>query len=192
MPACSAALLGEAAFALLDTETTGFGPERGARICEIAVLVVRGGKVLDSFASLVNPGGPIDPGAQHVHGITDAMVADSPSFKDVAAKVAEMLEGRVLVCHNAPFDLPFLEWEFRRAGRPLPQVPVVCTLKLARRHFGFASNRLGSIAEAIGAEARGLHRAGADTEILRQVFAHMVKELVLRKDVRTLDDLLKL
>ncbi|MEI8191821.1 MAG: 3'-5' exonuclease, partial [candidate division NC10 bacterium] len=84
-------------FAFLDTETTGLAPGRGARVCEIAILAVCNGKVKESFASLVNPGCPIDPGAQRIHGITDAMVADSPCFADLAAAVERMLSGTVVV-----------------------------------------------------------------------------------------------
>jgi len=181
-----------ATFAFLDTETTGLAPARGARVCEIAVMAVCGGRVLGSFASLLNPGCPIDPGAQRIHGITDSMVAGSPSFAEVAARIEGMLAGTVVVCHNAPFDLAFLEAEFLRASRALPALEVVDTLRLARRHFGFASNRLGAIADAYGIEPEGAHRAGADVSTLWRVFERLLSELELRKGVCTVESLLRL
>ncbi|MEK7657362.1 MAG: 3'-5' exonuclease, partial [Elusimicrobiota bacterium] len=68
--------ISETSFAFLDTETTGLSPARGDRVCEIAVLKTRGGAVIESFQSLINPQRPIDLGAQAIHGISDAMVAE--------------------------------------------------------------------------------------------------------------------
>ncbi|MFH1723964.1 MAG: 3'-5' exonuclease [Elusimicrobiota bacterium] len=176
-------------FALLDTETTGLSARRGARVCELAVLTVRGGSRPSLFQTLIDPRRPIEPGARMIHGITDAMVAGSPTFESLAPRIVRLLEGTVLVCHNAPFDISFMESEFERAGLPMPSVPVIDTLRLARRHFNFESNSLGRIADAIGVEPDGWHRAGSDVKILHGVFEHFLKELPQR-GVETLEDML--
>ncbi len=178
-------------FAFLDTETTGISSSRGARVCEIAILSVQNGRRLDLFQTLINPDCPIEWGAQQVHGISDEMVAQSPTFSEIAPKVREILQGKAMVCHNAPFDLSFLRSEFERAGRPMPAVPVIDTLKLARRHFSFGRNNLGHIAQALGVEPNGWHRAGNDVRLTHEVFRHFLLSF-RRKGARTLEDLLKL
>ena len=187
----SSLAISETSFAFLDTETTGLSPARGDRVCEIAVLKTRGGAVIESFQSLINPQRPIDLGAQAIHGISDAMVAKSPRFGDLAERLAALLDDSVLVCHNIPFDKGFIEAEFRRTRVSLPAIPELDTLKLARKYFSFSSNRLGAIAGSLGVAPEGWHRAGNDVAMLRAVFERFLPEFQ-RKGARTLGCLLKL
>jgi len=167
-------------FSFLDTETTGLSSSRGGRVCELAILRVRGGKAVDSFQELIDPQVPIEFGAQAVHGITDSMVRGKPTFRALSPRVAKLLEGTVMVCHNAPFDEAFLRAEFERSGGAMPEIPILCTLKLARRHFSFERNNLGTIAQALGVETRGWHRAGADVAMLDKIFRYFLKEFSMR------------
>lgn len=175
--------ISDVTFAFLDTETTGLSAAGGGRICEIAVLLVKDGKPQDFFQTLINPQGPIDPGAQRIHGISKAMVKNSPSFKQLAPKLMEILKDKTLVCHNAPFDLSFMQAEFRWAGIMMPKMPVVDTLTLARRHFRFERNNLGYIAKVLGIDAAGQHRAGNDVRILHKIFEHFLKEFGYRQAI---------
>ena len=134
--------LGEVPFAFLDTETTGLSPRTGGRVCEVAVVCVVGGREVSRFSSLINPETPISYGAMMVHGISDEMVEQEPTFAELADELHSQLDGKVLVAHNAQFDVGFLQAEFTRLERVMPVVPVVCTLRLARRHFKFPSNKL--------------------------------------------------
>lgn len=183
--------IAEVPFAFLDTETTGLSPRGGGRICEVAVLTIQGGRPVGDFQSLVNPEGPIDPAAVRIHGISDEMVAESPTFRRLAKRLHGLLEGKTLVCHNAPFDVGFLTAEFARAGLKMPAVPVVDTLRLCRRHFRFERNSLGFLAQALGVAVEGWHRAGSDVRILSGVFSHLMEDL-RRRGTRTLEDLMKL
>jgi hypothetical protein len=90
---------------VLDTETTGL--EDDARIVEISVLAVDGTVLLDT---LVNPGQPIGE-ASYIHGITDAMVADAPSFSEVLPQLSEALAGRRCLIYNEPYDVGRLRHE---------------------------------------------------------------------------------
>lgn len=169
--------LTEATFAFLDTETTGLSPQRGGRICEIAIVRTQGGKTVDSWDSLIHPGRPIPPEVTAIHGIDDSMVEDSPRFSEVAAQVCEMLDEAVLVAHNAPFDIGFVSWELSRAGVDFSPAPVVDTLTLARRHFRFPKNNLGVISRALGIEQKNWHRALADVHTTSEIFHRMVNSL---------------
>ena len=192
MPSSVKALaLSEAVFAYLDTETTGLSAKNGGRVCELAVVSGQGGREVGRLSTSIDPQTPVQWGALAVHGITDAMLRGQPRFAEVADELAANLEGRVLVAHNASFDVNFLQAEFARLGRTMPEVRVLCTLRLARRHFKFPSNRLGAIAEALGIKMDGAHRAHADALALRGIFERFLAEFG-KRGVRTLEELVAL
>ena len=97
--------LSEIRFACLDTETTGLSPEGGGKICEVAVSVSKAGRVLDEFTTLINPGMPMHPDVVAIHGITNDMVKNAPSFQEVLPTLLGVLDNCVIVAHNADFDL---------------------------------------------------------------------------------------
>jgi DNA polymerase-3 subunit epsilon len=175
--------------AFLDVETTGLSAAYNDRICEIAVLRCRDLKEHTAWESLVNPCRLISPGAGAVNGITDAMVADAPVFKDIADRLLEVIDGAVLVCHNAPFDLSFLSSELAACGRTLPDLAVIDTLRVARRHFSFPSYRLGSIASMLSIDVPESHRAMADVRTTHRVFARLWDELVHRQGLCNIEEL---
>lgn len=159
--------------AFLDVETTGLSAAYDDRICEIGIVRTSGRKVLSKFESLVNPGRPVSFGALAVHNISDAMLADAPSFSDLSGKIMEMLEGAVVVCHNSMFDLSFLAHELELCGIEMPDFETADTLRIARRYFDFPSNSLGNICDYLGVEMDARHRALADAEATFQIFLHM-------------------
>lgn len=179
----------EATVAVVDVETTGLWAEQGDRVCEIAVLRLEAGAQVAAFSSLVNPCRPIHPDASRVNGLADGDVVDAPVFADLAHEVDRLLEGAVMVAHNAPFDGSFLVAEYTIAGREPPDVPVLDTLALSRRLFRFRRNDLGSVAEALGARGGVQHRAARDAEVTYQVLLRMADQLAPRGIV-TVQDLL--
>ncbi len=163
----------EAVFTFIDVETTGLSP-RSARICEVAAINFRGAERVGTLAELINPGMPIPPEVSRIHGITDSMVKDSPSFGGVAPRLLAMLENSILVAHNAEFDLGFLRAEFERVGLRFPKLYVVDTLRIARKERKFKSNRLGNIAAELDIPSENWHRALGDVEMTRRIFDHFV------------------
>lgn len=118
---------GAPCFAVIDVETTGLDPER-ERVLELAIVRADAqGRPIDQWVTRFHPGGPVR--ATHIHGITDADVADAPRFADLAVSIGTALRGLVLVAHNAEFDLAFLRAEFARASLPMPRVTSYCTLQ---------------------------------------------------------------
>ena len=168
-------LIEKSTLSFFDVETTGLTPHYGDRICEVAVLRSCGGEI-KSFASLVNPQRPISPGASFVNGITDQMVREAPLFDDIAPEVLGLLEGAVIVCHNAPFDLGFLSRELELIHIEMVDNPVIDTLRLARRHYNFPSNSLGNIAKYLGISVDIEHRALADVHTTRAVLSHFLED----------------
>lgn len=104
--------------AILDLETTGTSPEQD-RIVEIAILKIEPEGRRETHCRRVNPEMPIPPAASAVHGITDADVAQEPTFRQIAVNLAEFLADCDLAGFNLiKFDLPLLRHEFERAGIP--------------------------------------------------------------------------
>jgi DNA polymerase-3 subunit epsilon len=178
----------EAAFLCVDTETTGLSPLDGGRICEIAALESRGGNRLGSFCTFLNPQTSISPEVTAIHGITDEMVSSSPSFADMAPRIIGLLQGRVLVFHNADFDISFLQSEFGKIGLKMPPAVILDTLKFARCHGNFTRNRLGVIANELGYGNENWHRAMADTVMTEKIFYYFLHKFK-RSGARTVGDL---
>src|SRR5450631_4162454 len=101
------------ALVFLDLETTG-ATAHFDRITEIGLVEVDQGRHVGEWSSLVNPERPISPMIESLTGITDAMVAQAPTFAQIAHNLFERLAGKTLVAHNARFDFGFLRSEFRR------------------------------------------------------------------------------
>ena len=175
-------------FGCFDTETTGLYATQGGKICELAISVSQNGQVLEEFSTLLNPQIPMMPEVIAIHGITNEMVKDAPTFADILPRVVSLLDGCVLVAHNADFDLSFLKAEFETCGMNFPPYPVIDTLKLARKSGRFESNRLGNIAQVLGISCAGWHRAMADTKMAEQIFYYFLNTLN-EQGVHTLEQL---
>ncbi len=160
----------------VDLETTGGNPDHH-RITEIGIVRMTRGEVLEQWSTLVNPEVAIPPYIQSFTGITDAMVADAPRFRDVAHEVLERLHGAVFVAHNARFDYSFLRAELRRIERPF-RAPVLCTVKLSRRLFPqHPRHNLDAVMERFGLACAERHRALGDARVLKDFW------LALRRTV---------
>jgi DNA polymerase-3 subunit epsilon len=183
--------LNEITFAIFDVETTGLSPAYGHRICEVGCLRARGGVALDRFESLVDPQRPISPGAQRVNRITPQMLRDAPTFNAVAGPLLQVMEGAVLVAHNAPFDLGFLAAELEIARLPRPENPVIDTLALTRRVYNLARNNLAAVATALGLENGPTHRAMGDVRTTWGVLERISEDLEHHWGVATLGQLIE-
>jgi DNA polymerase-3 subunit epsilon len=162
---------------VLDTETTGLDPRAGHRIVEIGAieLIERmpSGRVLHLY---LNPGRPMPPEAEKVHGLTDAFLADKPSFAEVADQLVEFLAESPLVAHNAPFDWRFLCQELEEAGRPaIPFERMIDTVEMARRVLPGAKHSLDALCQRFGIDLsrRTLHGALLDAGLLADVYVEL-------------------
>ena len=184
--------LDQVTFCVLDLETTGGSP-LDDRICEIGAVKVRGGEVIGTFETLVDPGRGIPPFVSMLTGLTDLQVAAAPRLAELAPTVATFIGDAVIVAHNARFDSAFLNAELERAGWPRLANPVVDTMILARRLFHEESPdfRLGTLADRLRLDHRPTHRAMSDALAACDLL-HRLIERAAGFDVRALDDLLAL
>ncbi len=169
--------LASARFAFLDLETTGLSPWFGDRICEVGIVISEGKRIRKQYQQLVNPDRPLSPGAASTNGLSDGDLQAAPLFAQVADEVAQWLKGAVVVCHNAQFDIQFLDSEFKRLGHEIQIPNLIDTLNLARQFFELPSYSLLSIAEAFQVPITAVHRALDDALTLRGVFFGMMDRL---------------
>ncbi|UAY53022.1 3'-5' exonuclease [Ferruginibacter albus] len=102
--------------AFIDLETTGVNLSTD-RIIEIAIVKILPDGTRQNKRKLLNPQMLIPKQSSDVHGITDEMVKDAPSFKQVANELKQFIEGCDLGGYNSNrFDIPLLMEEFLRAG----------------------------------------------------------------------------
>jgi len=164
-------------FAFLDFETTGLSPWFGDRICEVGVVITEGKRIRDTYKTLVNPGRELSPAAANTNGLTDDMLASAPPFGTVADEVSARLKDAVVVCHNARFDLQFLDSEFQRMDRELQIPNLIDTFYIARERFDLPSNSLRALAEAFHVSMDSTRHALGDALLCRGVFFEMMKAI---------------
>ncbi|MGC9379892.1 TerD family protein [Streptomyces sp. MH13] len=162
-------------WALVDVETSGLVPRRD-RVLSVAVVTLGpDGEQTGEFSTLLDPG--CDPGPVHVHGLTAERLRGAPAFEEVAERIGALLEGRVLVAHNAQFDYDFLAHEFARARLRLPVARRLCTLALNRRVDPPTDDlRLGTLAAHYGVPQVKAHDALDDTRVLAGVLRATLRE----------------
>jgi DNA polymerase-3 subunit epsilon len=166
-----------AEFIALDTETNGLGGD-SCELTELGAVLVGGGELHERFSSLVRTNMPLGRGIQRFTGITQAEIDLAPEPALVLAQLAQMLEGRILVAHNAPFDRRVLRQAFDRAGLHWPDPPVLCTAALARVLLPLQrERRLGALAAALGVEVAVAHRALPDAETCARILCALFPRL---------------
>ena len=158
-----------AEFLVVDTETNGLAGD-ACEMTEVGTVLVGGGELHERFSSLVRTVMPLRRGIQRLTGITQRMVDDAPALEEVMPRVRTDLEGRVMVAHNAPFDRRVLRQAFERSNLEWPDPPVICTARLASALLPLQrERRLGALADALGIEVEGAHRALIDAETCARV-----------------------
>ncbi|GAA4264443.1 exonuclease domain-containing protein [Frondihabitans peucedani] len=159
-------------YAVLDFETTGLSPSHHHRVIEIGIVHVSpSGELGREYQTVLNPGRDLGP--TRIHGIVGADVRDAPTFSAIAAKLVELLAGRVVVTHNTQFDIPFLNAELERAGfsSPLDPQSTLCTMKLASTFLPGSGRKLADCCAAYDIELTDAHEALADARATAQLLA---------------------
>jgi DNA polymerase-3 subunit epsilon len=165
---------------VLDTETTGLEPSQGHRIIEIGCVEMINRRLTgNNYHQYIQPDREIDEGAQAVHGISNEFLADKPRFNDIVRDFIDYINGAELIIHNAPFDVGFMDHEFRLAGQEYGQTIDYCevtdTLVMARKMRPGKKNNLDVLCSEfeVNNSHRDLHGALLDAELLAEVYLRM-------------------
>src|SRR4051812_28048600 len=173
----SATPIAAAEYVCVDTETNG-RPGEDCELTEVGAVLVGGGELHERFESLVRVERPLSRGIERFTGITQQMVDTAPAPEEVLPKLKEMMGDRILVAHSASFDRRVLAQAFERAGIEWREPPILCTVAMARRFAPLARQRkLAPLAEALGIEVAGVHRALVDAETCARVFCALFPRL---------------
>lgn len=168
-------------FAVIDLETTGGNPS-SERIIEIGIVLHDGKHKIGEYTTLINPEKEISGFISTFTGITNSMVKNAPKFAEVADTILELIEGKVIVAHNARFDYNFIKSEFRRLNISFVKKNI-CTVLLSRKIFPeIKSHSLGNLCRDLGIVIDNRHRAFGDAAatalLLEKLIEHDVKYLI--------------
>lgn len=180
---------------VLDTETTGLNPRSGDRIIEVGcVELVQRRLTGNNFHRYINPERDSEDGALAVHGLTTEFLRDKPKFAEIAAELRDYLNGAEVIIHNAPFDVGFLNAEFRRLDIPPLDTHVsnvIDTLAQAKEMYPGKRNSLDALCDRYGISNahRALHGALLDAALLAEVYLAMTRgQNSLSMDLMGADD----
>ena len=177
-------------YCVLDIETTGLS-FRTNKITELGAVIYKNGEIVEEFEHFVNPEMPIPEEVVEVTHITDDMVKDAPTIEEILPKFLEFIGDRVIVAHNADFDVGFIKYNAEQLGYKLENT-YIDTLRLAKDLFpDYKKYKLGIIADKLGIQVDVAHRALDDVITLVKVFKVMV-DMLKEKGAKTVNDIDKL
>ena len=166
--------LDEIEFVIVDTETTGLRPG-SHRVIEVAGVRIRGGEVLGSYQSLLNPGVRIPTFIAQFTGISQEMVATAPKSHEVLPEFLRFVEGAIVVGHNVGFDIGFLSYEAQLLGQSFP-IDGLDTIPLARRFLpALRRFKLDNVADHLKIQTANRHRALGDAKVTAAVFLKLLE-----------------
>jgi ATP-dependent DNA helicase DinG len=165
-------------FVVIDLETTGHSPKQGDKIIQVAAVVIEKGKIVERFASFVNPKTPIPSFIEQLTNINDEMVKDAPLFEQVAPQVLKLLDDAYFVAHNVAFDLSFLQAGLHECGYDTLYNSTIDTVELARILLPTAEGyKLSQLAEILHINHENPHQADSDAEVTAHVLLSLLQKL---------------
>lgn len=169
---------------ILDFETTGLSPSQGDRAIEIGAVRLVNGEIKDQFQALMDPGFRVSSFIEDYTGISNSMLAEADSCRQVMADFSDFIADDNLIAHNAAFDRRFLEAELMRLGRRY-QGEFSCSLLLSRRIFQDAnSHKLGDLIRFANIPSSGdFHRALYDAQMTSHLWLAMLSSIGERYDL---------
>ena len=175
--------LHETTFVIVDLETTGASPKKGAAITEIGAVKVKSGQYLGNFESFVNPLTPIPEYITQMTGITDLMLAKAPVIDEILPGFLEFAgsaEETVIVAHNAPFDLSFLKSAAKELDLDWPKFKTLDTVTIARQVLSkedVPNCKLSTLAQFFGTKTEPNHRALDDAKATTEILHGFIERL---------------
>ena len=163
---------------VMDTETTGLDPFSGHRIVEIgAVELLNHIPTGTVYHQYINPQRDMPEEAFNVHGLSEEFLGSKPVFADIAQDFLKFIDDGILIIHNAPFDMKFLNAEFSWIDtEQLSMDRVIDTLALARKCYPMGPNSLDALCRRYGIDnsKRDKHGALLDSELLADVYMELI------------------
>jgi DNA polymerase-3 subunit epsilon len=168
------------AFTVFDTETTGLDPKLN-RVVEIGGIRFDAKGIAARFNVLINPGVSMPSEVTKINGITDDMLRGQPASSVVLPDFLRFIGDSVLIAHNAPFDISFINEELARIGLPLLKNRVIDTRIFAKETFpNLPKYALQELAVRFSIDVKDAHRAEDDARVCMELFLICLKELTAK------------
>ena len=180
----------EAEFSVFDFETTGTSAKYD-KVIEIGIAKIKGGEIVDTYSSFINPGRQVPFYITDITGIKTEDVAGAPYFEDIINEIEDFFGDSILVAHNLQFDKSFLKSELYQIGREEFKNSQICTLKIARKLYPeLKSKSLKSLVSHFRILHKGVHRALGDAKATAEILIKMMKPLKEEHDIENVSDLI--
>lgn len=158
-------------YIVVDLETTGLNPENGDEIIEIGVSEIKGNQIKLNYSRLIKPEGIITTFITNLTNISNEMVENEKSLKEVLPKFREYIGDRTIIAHNAKFDVGFLNYYLELMG--LNKIDkYICTVEMLKtcKSYKGKNKKLATACEYYGIENLNAHRAYSDTNATAKLF----------------------
>ncbi len=184
----------EASYLVFDTETTGLHPFKGDEIISIGAVIVENAQIINEpiFYKLVNPKRPVSASSQKITGLTDEMLKNEPEIGPVLLDFLKFAGPRIMVAHNAPFDLAFINNKLSEAiGRRIVNPVIDTVLLTSALYYSFGDYSLESLAPRFNLNLNDRHNALGDARIAASLFIKLLPVLE-KREITTLPELSRL
>lgn len=179
-------------FVVIDLETTGQSPEKGDRIIEVGIVVIKNDQIQKTYHTLIHPKQEISSFITNLTNISNKDVENAPPFEEKAEEIFSFFKDAYFVAHNVPFDLRFLNYEFSQANLPTLNNKTIDTVEISRILFPKApSYKLKELANYLHIDHAQPHRALEDALVTAKIFLKL-KQKFKQLPFETINQLLKL
>ena len=165
---------------ILDTETTGLSTAENHKIVEIGCVELDNQISTNKiFHEYLNPQRSVSEEAYKVHGYTDKFLSDKKTFSEISQDFLNFIKNKILIIHNAPFDLSFLNYELKLINqKPIDKKNVIDTLEIARSKYPGSQNSLDALCKRFNIDnsKREKHNALTDCQLLREIYINLVDQ----------------
>ena len=167
-------------YTIVDLETTGLDPYYD-EIIEISGLKVKNNKITKTFSSLIKPKRKIDEFITELTGITNEMVANSPSINEIITDFIEFIEDDIIVGHNVNFDINFLYDNYMKVTNKELKNDYIDTMRLARNLLkDLRHHRLKDLINYYKIEATSFHRALSDCNSTFSIYKCIKNDVIVQ------------
>lgn len=101
--------------------------------CSVGIVVVRNGEIIEEVQTLINPLSEFNYYNTKIHGITDYMVQDAPTFQEYWPQLKQYIDGQTIIAHNASFDIGVLKESVKRCYEEQPHFDYACSYRIAKK-----------------------------------------------------------
>jgi len=186
-PAVNFSNFKDATYCIVDIETNGSKPEN-SQIIEIGAVKIKDGKVIGTFSELIRAKF-IPPFIQGITGITEKMVENKKTQKEVLMKFKEFIGDAIFVAHDSYFDFNYIKAQLKKEGLGDLLNPEICTLTLSKKTIEASRYGLKYLTEELNLPKETLHRALGDAKTTSRImlmgFDKIPKEIQKTNDLIT-------